>query len=105
MSTTPFHSDAPRSGSASGGELSVPSSSPNPAAVAPPAPPPGLANFPDAPDDAWLSDEGWLCVGDEAWTAEEWRTQTMWRPNEKAEHNRRRAKMRRLLLAMRRGQA
>ena len=28
--------------------------------------------FPGAPADATYTDEGWLCIGDEAWTEHEW---------------------------------
>lgn len=28
--------------------------------------------FPGAPPGSYVSDEGWLIVGEEAWTAEEW---------------------------------
>lgn len=32
-----------------------------------------LLDFPDAPAGSYVCEEGWLIVGDEAWTAEEWR--------------------------------
>jgi hypothetical protein len=28
--------------------------------------------FPDAPEGSWVSDEGWLVIGDEAFTEEGW---------------------------------
>lgn len=45
---------------------------------------PGLAAFPGAPPWAYVSGEGWLIIGSEAWTLEEWEGQwgTQWR----AEH-------------------
>ena len=33
---------------------------------------PTLSDFPEAPEGAWISKEGWLIVGEEAWTLEEW---------------------------------
>lgn len=32
-----------------------------------------LADYPDAPSGALISAEGWLVVGEEAWTPQEWR--------------------------------
>ena len=31
-------------------------------------------DFPGAPQGSYVSEEGWLIVGDEAWTAHEWST-------------------------------
>jgi hypothetical protein len=33
-----------------------------------------IEGFPGAPDDAYLSEEGWLIIGDEAWTRSDWLT-------------------------------
>lgn len=35
--------------------------------------------FPNAPLDSWVSDEGWLIIGDEAWTEEEWQRRERFR--------------------------
>ena len=32
-----------------------------------------LTDFPNAPSGSWICEEGWLIIGDEAWTADEWR--------------------------------
>lgn len=32
-----------------------------------------IDRFPGAPAGSYVSDEGWLIVGDQAWTVEEWR--------------------------------
>jgi hypothetical protein len=34
---------------------------------------PRLLDFPGAPANAFVSDEGWLLIGQEAWTVQEWR--------------------------------
>lgn len=31
-----------------------------------------MSRFPDAPPGSYVSEEGWLITGQEAWTAEEW---------------------------------
>jgi hypothetical protein len=31
-----------------------------------------LKDFPNAPAGSWVCSEGWLIVGDEAWTVAEW---------------------------------
>lgn len=41
---------------------------------------PRLLDFPDAPRGAWVSDEGWLVLGNEAWTLQEWLAQPSHRP-------------------------
>lgn len=33
-----------------------------------------LDRFPSAPPGSYVSEEGWLVVGDEAWTEAEWRS-------------------------------
>ena len=38
------------------------------------------AGFPNAPPESYVSEEGWLIVGDEAWTSEEWRLRPSERP-------------------------
>ncbi len=35
--------------------------------------------FPEAPPGSYVSEEGWLVVGDEAWTEDEWRGGSFWR--------------------------
>lgn len=39
-----------------------------------------LRDFPGAPEGAFISDEGWLVLGQEAWTVEEWRATPEQRP-------------------------
>ena len=43
--------------------------------------------FPEAPPDAWISEEGWLIVGDEAWTVDEWRARSRWITGRKVKYN------------------
>ena len=31
-----------------------------------------LADYPGAPEGAYVCDEGWLCIGDQSWTIKEW---------------------------------
>lgn len=38
----------------------------------PQAPRAARTSFPGAPPGSYVSDEGWLIVGDEAWTLDEW---------------------------------
>ena len=32
-----------------------------------------LADYPGVPEGAYVCEEGWLCIGEEAWTWHEWR--------------------------------
>lgn len=45
-----------------------------------------LADFSGAPPGAVVSPEGWLLFRDEAWTVEEWRAETTWRPSGRPAH-------------------
>jgi hypothetical protein len=39
-----------------------------------------LARFPNAPEGAYVCEEGWLIIDDEAWTEEEWAPKPGGRP-------------------------
>ena len=36
--------------------------------------------YPDAPAGSWISEEGWLVIGEEAWTSSEWASRVSTRP-------------------------
>lgn len=44
--------------------------------------------FPDAPENSYVTPEGWLIVGDEAWTEEEWARRNKWEINWFRKHGR-----------------
>lgn len=37
-----------------------------------------IADFPQAPRGAYVTPEGWLVIGEQAWTVDEWRIQRGW---------------------------
>lgn len=44
------------------------------------------ASFPGAPPGAVISEEGWLLIDDEAWTAEDWASFVSQRPGRRIRH-------------------
>ena len=60
-----------------------------------------MTRFPNAPEDSYVCEEGWLVIDDEAWTEEEWAARIAWAQAQKRSKSspeglaRRRERMRR----------